>query len=128
MPKTTVRYTTNIPRILGQSKARTQEIIRITAHAIETRVKTGMAEPHSGRWYGRHQASKPGDMPAVDTGLLMNSIQVEHNETFSTVFTNTEYAIFQEYGTRKMEARPFMEPAAKAEWPFYVARMKGWIQ
>ena len=49
----------------------------------------------------------------VDTGNLRGSIDyaMESNNT-AIVGTNLEYAIYQEFGTRKMAAQPFLRPAA----------------
>lgn len=51
----------------------------------------------------------------VDTGNLRASIQTEMNETadeyIAEVGTNVEYAGYVEYGTKKMDARPFLIPA-----------------
>lgn len=55
----------------------------------------------------------------VDTGRLRSSIQVE---TFNAglaqrVGTRVNYAAYQEFGTVKMKAQPFLFPAAEAERP-----------
>lgn len=47
----------------------------------------------------------------VDTGNLRNSITHEVKENEARVGTVTEYAIFQELGTVKMAAQPFLNPA-----------------
>jgi HK97 gp10 family phage protein len=59
----------------------------------------------------------------VDTGLLRNSIQsVMEGDLTGVVFTNVEYSVYLEYGTRKMSARPFMTPALEsARQPFIQA-------
>lgn len=47
----------------------------------------------------------------VDKGLLRSSIKWEKEGKSEIVGgTNVEYAIYQEYGTRKMSAQPFMRP------------------
>jgi HK97 gp10 family phage protein len=52
----------------------------------------------------------------VDTGLLRNSIQsLLEGDLTGVVFTNVEYSVYLEYGTRRMSARPFMTPALEAE-------------
>jgi HK97 gp10 family phage protein len=49
----------------------------------------------------------------VDTGRLRSSILYEKTGTAScTIGTNVEYAIYQEMGTRKMPAHPFLWPGA----------------
>lgn len=44
-------------------------------------------------------------------GTLRESISADANESEGRVFTNVEYAIYQEYGTSKMKAQPFLRPA-----------------
>jgi hypothetical protein len=51
----------------------------------------------------------------VDTGALMNSLQTENPGRNSwNVHDGVEYGIFQELGTYKMAAHPFMIPSAWA--------------
>lgn len=120
MPGTVVvRLTTNrfgeIARRLSSAVSR---ICEDSAKAIETDVKAGMAESKSGRIYEGNQASAPGEMPAVDTGALMNSIQTEQDgPTKWVVYTNMEYAPHLEYGAPAagIAPRPFFTPAAERE-------------
>lgn len=102
------------------------------AHRIEIEAKVGMAAVKTGEIYARngvdHQASAPGEMPAMDTGALANSIQVEkEGATGAVVYTNMEYAAHLEYGTVHMAARPFFTPAAESVRPWFedVARILG---
>ena len=86
------------------------------AMQIETYVKLSMGEIKSGRMYGEHQASAPGEPPAIDTGALVNSIISELQETTATsataaAGTNMDYGAALEYGTPRVAARPFMRPA-----------------
>lgn len=71
--------------------------------------------PKTGRMYGDHQASAPGEAPANWTGHLLNSFKVTQHTTGSVVsvrVTNTaEYAPHLEFGTIKMAPRPFLRPA-----------------
>lgn len=54
----------------------------------------------------------------VDTGRLRASIawQIErhHGRLSAVVGTNVEYAIYQEFGTSRMAAHPFLRPALAA--------------
>ena len=91
----------------------------------EKEIKESMSKPKTGRIYnvqkiskkGKkslkvHQASAPGEPPAIDTGALVNSIKAERvGTTDARTFTNNEQAPHLEYGTVKMPARPFMTPA-----------------
>lgn len=47
----------------------------------------------------------------VDTGNLRNSITNESDESTALIGTNVEYGKYQELGTYKMKAQPFMGPA-----------------
>lgn len=80
-------------------------------YVLEAAVKTDMAQPKSGRMYSGHQASAPGESPAIDYGNLVNSIMTEPDEEGVVVGTNAEYAEPLELGTARMAARPFMGPA-----------------
>ena len=53
------------------------------------------------------------DFAPVDTGMLMNSIhrRMDKGQSTGIVYTTTEYGVYQEFGTRKMAAHPFMLPA-----------------
>lgn len=73
--------------------------------------------PKTGRVYRRrsveHRASAPGEAPASDTGRLVNSIRTDFDlgALVGKVIASTAYAAYLEYGTAKMEARPYMRPA-----------------
>ena len=57
--------------------------------------------------------SPPGEAPNSDTGRLAKSITVDLNKgrLSARVYTDLEYAKWLEYGTRSMDARPFLGPA-----------------
>jgi len=71
--------------------------------------------PKTGRIYGRHQASAPGEAPASDTGTLLNSIsgtaKMGPNGPEGVIEARAPYAAYLEYGTRKMLPRPYLTPA-----------------
>lgn len=49
----------------------------------------------------------------IDTGRLRASIHIEPLGGLAyQVITNVHYAIYQEFGTSKMKAHPYMRPAA----------------
>ena len=60
-----------------------------------------------------HQASAPGEAPASDTGRLVNSRTVDlvPAEYLGRLTFRTNYAAFLEYGTDRMEARPYARAA-----------------
>lgn len=83
----------------------------------------GLSAPGSGRVYGNHQASAPGEAPAVDTGQLRSAVQVARIDRLtwgvgivSTPYpdggaTTAETAVWLEYGTRTIAPRPHARPA-----------------
>ena len=54
------------------------------------------------------------EVGAYDTGRLWNSIShaVSESEQAAVIGTNVEYAPYVELGTRKMDPRPYLQPAA----------------
>ncbi len=59
----------------------------------------------------------------VDTGNMRNSINSRGSGLTWLVHSPAEYSIFNEYGTYKMGAQPFMTPATEAVKPSYLAAM-----
>lgn len=82
-----------------------------------------MAEAKSGHIYGSHQASAPGEAPAIDTGVLVNSIQTEIDGLTAVVGTNQEYAPVLEFGGAKMAPRPFLASAFEAAAPEFEKKL-----
>ena len=61
-----------------------------------------------------HRASAPGESPASDTGNLVSKIIVKRqNKDEVNVESSAHYSKFLEYGTSKMQPRPFLFPAYK---------------
>lgn len=62
--------------------------------------------------------AKKNQTPHVDTGRLRGSITHRLGGTkdkpFAEVGTNVEYGIYQEFGTSKMKANPFLTPALES--------------
>ena len=96
------------------------------ALVIETAAKISMsAASHSGIQYGTHRASAPGETPAVDTGVLVNSISTWVDSQSSDSITmgigsGIIYAARLEFGfmetdsagrTYNQQPRPYMRPA-----------------
>lgn len=50
----------------------------------------------------------------VDTGYLQSTINADGGETFCECSADAEYAQYVEYGTWKMSAQPYFEPALEA--------------
>lgn len=131
----------HIPAIIASVRPAVSQVIRKTALDVETKIKNEMRKPKSGRKYVRvkgqgltrkgterkrksmHQASAPGEAPAVDFGQLINSIQVENvTDLKSAVGTSVEYAMPLEFGSRRLAPRPVWRPVIeKMRKPFIAA-------
>ncbi|TCM21478.1 HK97 gp10 family phage protein [Novosphingobium sp. PhB165] len=61
-----------------------------------------------------HVVSTPGDAPNADTHLLDRSVHAERTGPLKAISAaDAPYAAALEFGTQKVEERPFMRPAAK---------------
>lgn len=119
-----VEIDNRFPRSIQGMERAANRIVRETIQRIEVNVKNGMAQTHSGAMYGTHQASASGEYPAIDTGALINSVQSEmETEIVGVVYTNSDYAMYLEYGTINMSPRSFMRPSAEQERGFFEERM-----
>jgi len=103
-------------QVTGNDKTELARIVKEIAFGIEAEIKLSMTQPKHGRQYPRgsrtHTASAPGEAPAVDTGHLINSIQSRIiSDTEAEITIPAEYAEALEFGTSKMAARPYVEPA-----------------
>jgi len=84
-----------------------------------TAMESIMTGAKTGRAYKKGSvtriASAPGEAPANQTGALVGSLsaRVESQGTVTTgiASASTEYAAMLEFGTQKMAARPYMQPA-----------------
>jgi HK97 gp10 family phage protein len=96
----------------------------LTANEIRTDAiksiqnKSGGAQVSRSRQGGgtyTHTASAAGGAPNTDTGKLVASIAVEPNKSgvYALVGSNLDYGGFLEFGTSKMGARPWLEPALR---------------
>jgi len=96
-----------------------QEIVKGGAQKIrEEAIKSIQSGAKSGIVYEKynprrtHRASAPGQAPASDTGNLVSKIIVALKDKDHTeVQSNAHYSAYLEYGTSKMEPRPFLLPA-----------------
>ena len=116
----------NLDKVLGQLKKLNkqlepdfQEVVKGGGQLIRGEaVKSIQSGAKSGIVYEKynprrtHRASAPGQAPASDTGNLVSKITIRQDGKDKTnVESNADYSAFLEYGTSKMEPRPFMLPA-----------------
>ena len=88
------------------------QLIRTEAiKSIQTGAKSGvMYQKYNPR--REHRSSAPGQSPASDTGNLVSKIIVKQKSlNVVHVESNADYSAFLEFGTSKMQPRPFMFPA-----------------
>lgn len=118
----------HLPKLTAEMRARADVAVRKTTKTIWQDSRERMEGPKSGRLYERpgewHQASAPGEAPAVDYGELVE-LQVEFpRQLVGVVYTNQEYAAPLEFGTGRVAARPYMTPSALEAWPSFLAAMR----
>jgi HK97 gp10 family phage protein len=78
--------------------------------------------------YGNMVTNEAIKRAPVDTGALMNSISSESKMTGDMTFTvqdGVEYGVFQEFGTSRMAAQPFMTPAIETWRDRFFAAFEG---
>jgi hypothetical protein len=109
----------HMPTISRSARYKASQIVRDTAFSILLLARHAMMGPKHGKVYqkpGRvHQASAPGEAPAIDLGNLINSLNVEIvSDLTARVTVGAEYGSPLEFGTvdGRVAPRPFLRPAA----------------
>lgn len=108
------RYAKRAPMILDQL------LTKAAFHVQNVAITSIQQNPGGGREYKRgdkvHSASKPGGPPKTDTGNLVQNITVEKKDLmYYDVGSRKDapYGYWLEFGTSKMDARPWLTPAVK---------------
>jgi len=111
----------NLKRMGDLGERHGARAVRATAEKVRTdAVQAVQKGPATGRVYERgsgqnlsatHQASAPGEAPNTDTGNLAGSSRVSHDGLAADVVFQAPYAEALEFGTFRMEPRPFLNPA-----------------
>ena len=114
----TIRTTTsriNKSRVvMAKYELEVKEIIERGANMVRnTAVKSIQQHQSQGATYGNHTASRAGFPPNSDTGYLASNIFVSKDADGkgANVESRADYSEALEFGTSKMAARPFMQPA-----------------
>ena len=66
----------------------------------------------------------------VKTGTMRRSITMSVDVTGLAGYltAGADYSIYHEFGTRKIEAKPFMRPAAREQAPIFISDLKNLIR
>ena len=107
--------TINLAALEGLADQKAEAGIRKAALQGEARLKVILNQPGTGRIYGKHQASAPGEPPAPDQGELLRKTQAdtqvrrEGSDLVGRIVQNVDYAHALAVGTEKMAPRPSMQ-------------------
>lgn len=108
-----------IPGVIAALNQEVADILGTEPGLMMNDIKDAMNQPHSGRIYTRgnvqHQASAPGEAPAIDTGALVNSIQiVRTSPTVVSLQSSQPQALALELGRpeKNLLPRPAWIPSA----------------
>ena len=100
--------------ILNKYKKQLEDDIARSGNLVRnTAVKSIHAHQSSGVTYGKHTASRPGFPPNTAEGNLARNIyvKIDNDRLGVSVESRAKYSENLEFGTSKMAARPFMQPA-----------------
>jgi phage gpG-like protein len=100
-----------------------------TGDVAEREFRAGMNAPKSGRMGRYRRASSPGDFPASQSGALIKSIEHEtHGADSMNIGTDTPYAGYLRYGTRRMAARRMSPDALMLAMPQTRSELKSYAR
>ena len=74
-------------------------------------IRSILHDPKTGRIYGGHQASAPGEAPANWRGELVAGFSIEMKGNRAIIRNRAPHASMLELGTSRMAARPYLLPA-----------------
>lgn len=99
----------HLPKLAKAAPGKADERLRAAAHDGESHVKREIASSPAGPG-GR---SIPGNAPRIDTGYLINNIMVRKLAKMRYgIRSGADYSGILEYGSVRMEPRPYMTPLA----------------
>lgn len=96
-------------------KVLNSHMVRVALETHKNAVTSIQKGGRSGRIYKRgsvlHQSSAPSEAPKSDTGNLVSNITFEKNSMTVGSRKDAPYGFWLEFGTSKMAARPWLQPA-----------------
>lgn len=127
-----LRVTVQVPdlsRLTAGLEDRIDRAVGETAEATVNDIRASMAGPKSGMLYkrgkrGMHQASAPGEAPAIDMSNLVNSLRAHKLGRMKWGISENIIGRHLEYGTRTIAPRPHIRPAAERARNVLVTKVK----
>lgn len=127
-----VTLTSHIPQFIAQMESRAERAVDDTLTDFGRALLAEFSEPKSGRVYKRpgreHQASAPGQPPAIDEANLAASFEFKKATAYRAVVSiggaRAPYAVYLEYGTAHMAPRPFFSKGIEAVRPAWNERVE----
>ena len=117
-----VKAIESIKQMYGEDRLR-KVIFEACSYVRNDAVQNIAGGAKTGRIYKRgnitHQASAAGEYPATDTGQLISGIsnKFTNKGLRGRVESRAPYSMALEFGTRLIEARPFLQPSLEAVRP-----------
>jgi hypothetical protein len=107
-----------VPQAIAIIHRGSGEMVSRAAITIQDKAKQLLSRPGTGRIYGKHQASAPGQPPTVQTGFLRRSVQVDlraikNQNPRARVGTFIPYGKHLEFGTLNIARRPWLSRARR---------------
>jgi hypothetical protein len=104
----------NLNRVLSTTVAAGPPAMDKVGALVVTNIKRKLSQAGTGRVYGRHRASAPGQPPAVDTGKYRSTFVFKVGggtaDPYVDVGTPDKRGPWLEFGTRQMARRPHLRP------------------
>jgi HK97 gp10 family phage protein len=118
------RITSNFDKLSDDIRRQMTGLIKDTCEQIAQEYKAAITTgTRSGRKYGKHVASAPGEPPADLSHELVQSVVCEYpSEEQGIVKVGAWFSRLLEFGTKKRAARPAMRPITERTGPKYKKR------
>lgn len=115
------KITSNFDKLSDAVKAQMEELIKETTEAVAAEYKQAVESGgRSGRQYGDHTASAPGEPPKSLTGELAGSVKTEYPSSDRGVMrVEAFFPRLLEFGTKRLSARPALRPIMEKKGQVY---------
>ena len=119
----TVTRQSKVKGVTAKYNAKLKQIIGVGGQMVMNEAKQSIQQNSGGgKTYQKykprrtHTASAEGQPPNTDTGFLVSNIflQIDPDGLGADVESRADYSGYLEFGTSKMRARPYLQPALEA--------------